>query len=226
MAAQIARELAEQGFHSQTIAATGKPEEDLKIVAAIREMVGDRIELRFDGLGRYDPETARDLAAGLEPHELQFFLDPLETRELHPVASLGRQTSVPLAVWRAIHGPADVLTAVRCNAAAFVMVDLEQVGGIVPARACAAIAAAGGVTAGARRPPFAGDCHGRHAPRGGRHGRLLHQQRTGRPPAPRHGARRSPGNHRRHDQRAAVARPGRDGGSGEGGEVSGGIVHR
>ena len=147
VAAQIARELAEQGFHSQTIAATGKPEEDLRIVAAIREMVGDRVELRFDGLGRYDPETARDLAAGMEPHELQFFLDPLETRELHPVASLGRQTSVPLAVWRAIHGPADALTAVRCNAAAFLMVDLEQVGGIVPARACAAIAAAGGVTA-------------------------------------------------------------------------------
>jgi len=61
------------------------------------------------------------------------------------VASLGRQTSVPLAVWRAIHGPADVLTAVRCSAAPFIVVDPEQVGGIVPARACAAIASAAGV---------------------------------------------------------------------------------
>ena len=130
---------------SQTIAASGRPEEDLKTLAAIREMVGDRIELRFDGMGRYDLETARDLAAGMESHELQFFLDPLNTRELHPVASLGRQTSVPLAVWRAIRSPADVLTAVRCNAAPFLMVDLEQVGGIVPARACAAVAAAAGV---------------------------------------------------------------------------------
>jgi L-alanine-DL-glutamate epimerase-like enolase superfamily enzyme len=145
LTAQIARELAEQGFHSQTIVATGKPEEDLKTLTAIREMVGDRLELRFDGQGRYDLETARDLSTGMEPHDLQFFLDPLATRELHPVASLGRQTSVPLAVWRTIHGPADALTAVRCNAAAFLMVDLEQVGGIGPARACAAVAAAGGM---------------------------------------------------------------------------------
>ena len=143
--AHISRELAEQGFHTQTIASSGRPDEDIKNVAAIREMVGDRVELRLDGLGRFDMETARDLCAGLEFEGLQFFLDPLNAPELHAMASLGRQTSVPLAAWRAIHGPADVLTAVRCNAAPFVVIDLEQVGGIVPARACAAVAAAAGV---------------------------------------------------------------------------------
>ena len=144
MAAQICRELAEQGYHTQTIAASGRPDEDIETISAIREIVGDRIELRFDGMGRYDLETARDLTARMESYGLQFFLDPFSTRELYPVASLGRQTSVPLAVWRAIHGPADVLTAVRANAARFLMIDLEQVGGIVPARACAAVAAAAG----------------------------------------------------------------------------------
>jgi L-alanine-DL-glutamate epimerase-like enolase superfamily enzyme len=142
---QIARELAEQGFHTQTIVTEGRPDEDLKTLRAIREMVGDRIELRLDGLGRFDAETARDLCAGLEFEGLQFFLDPLSTPELHAAASLGRQTSVPLAAWRAIHAPADLLTAVRWGAAPFVVIDLEQVGGIVPARACAAVAAAGGV---------------------------------------------------------------------------------
>ena len=144
-AAAIVRELAEQGFHTQTIAAVGRPEEDLRTLAAVREMVGDRIELRFDGMASYDMETARDLSAGMEPHGLQFLVDPLQAKELHPVASLGRQTSVPLAVWRSIHGPADVLAAVRHNAASFLVVDLEQVGGIVPARVCAAIAEAAGV---------------------------------------------------------------------------------
>ena len=80
--AQISRELAEQGFHTQTIAASGRPEDDLKTVAAIREMVGDRIELRFDGMGRYDMETARDLAAGMETDGLAVLysirLDTLE----------------------------------------------------------------------------------------------------------------------------------------------------
>lgn len=143
--AQICRELAEQGFHTQTIAGTGHLDEDLATLTEIREMVGDRVELRFDGMARYGLEAARDLSAGMESHDLQFFLDPLATRELHPVASLGRQTSVPLAVWRAIHSPTDALTAARCHAAAFLMVDLDQVGGIVPARACAAVADAAGI---------------------------------------------------------------------------------
>lgn len=169
---QIARELVEQGFHTQTIAACGRPDEDLRTLASIREMVGDRIELRFDGMGRYDLETARDLATGMEHYGIQFFLDPLadvcmanepmdgpnsltgrailptnikNSEGLHHVASLARQTSVPLAVWRAIRSPADALTAVRCNAAPFLLIDLDQVGGIVPVRACAAIAAAAGV---------------------------------------------------------------------------------
>jgi L-Ala-D/L-Glu epimerase len=143
--AHVSRELAEQGFHTQTLASSGRGDEDLKNVKSIREMVGDRVELRLDGQGRFDMETARDLCAGLEFEDVQFFLDPLSAPELHAMASLGRQTSVPLAARRAIRGTADVLTAVRCNAAPFVEIDLEQVGGIVPARACAAVAAAAGI---------------------------------------------------------------------------------
>jgi L-Ala-D/L-Glu epimerase len=143
--AHVSRELAEQGFHTQTLASSGRLDDDVKNLRAIREMVGDRIELRLDGMAQFDLETARDLCAGLEFEELQFFLDPLKMPELHAMASLARQTSVPLAAWRAIRGPADVLTAVRCNAAPFLGIDLDQVGGIVPARACAAVAATAGV---------------------------------------------------------------------------------
>ncbi len=147
MAAQISRELAEQGFHTQTIVAGSRPEDDLKILLAIREILGDRVELRFDGTGRYSVDDAREFAAQKAVERLQFLLDPLDTDEIHQVASLARQVNVPLAMWRAIRRPVDVLSAVRCNAAPFIMVDLEQVGGLVPAKACAAIAAAGGAMA-------------------------------------------------------------------------------
>jgi L-alanine-DL-glutamate epimerase-like enolase superfamily enzyme len=145
MAAQISRELAEQGFHTQTIAATGNFEEDLQTVAAIREIGGNRIELRFDGQSRYELDTARDLTADMELYDLQFLADPLRSHEWHSLSSLGRQTSIPLATWRSIHSPADALLAVRSNVAPFLIVDLERVGGILPAKACAAVAAAGGV---------------------------------------------------------------------------------
>ncbi len=143
--ANVSRELAEQGFHTLTIVSDGRPDDDLQNIRAIRELLGERITIRLDGRGLFDAETARDLCDGLEYEGLQFFLDPIETKEIHPAAVLGRQTSVPLALWRSIRGPDDVFLAARCGAAPFVAIDLEQVGGIVPARACAAVAAAAGM---------------------------------------------------------------------------------
>ncbi|MHC4399119.1 MAG: mandelate racemase/muconate lactonizing enzyme family protein [Planctomycetota bacterium] len=142
----VARELAGQGFHTQIVSSTGRPARDLDIMAAIRETTGDRVELRLDAAACYDMETARDLCTELESHGVQFALDPLLSNELDQVAALRRQTSVPLAVWRAIHSPADVLMMVRCGAAPFAVVDMQLVGGILAARQCAAIAQAGGVS--------------------------------------------------------------------------------
>ncbi len=145
--AQLAREMADQGFHTQTLAATGRADQDVATVAAIRGTVGDRVELRFDGAAQYEPEAARDLCADLEFSGLQFLLDPLRTRELYPLAALGRQTSVPLAVGKAIRAPSDVLSTVRCGAAPFVVIDPARVGGLIPARKCAAVAEAAGISA-------------------------------------------------------------------------------
>ncbi len=145
--AYVARERADQGFHTQTLTASGQPENDLAMLSAVREMVGDRVELRFDGRSHYNLDTACDLCSSQEFEGLQFLIDPLKVHDLYRLASLGRQTSVPLAAWRPISGPSEVMAAVRCGAAPYVVVDLDQVGGILPARACAAVAAAGGVNA-------------------------------------------------------------------------------
>ena len=70
--------------HARRSSPAAGPTKTSKNLAAIREMVGDRVELRFDGLGQFDLETARDLCAGLEFERLQFFLDPLEHRGSSP----------------------------------------------------------------------------------------------------------------------------------------------
>jgi L-alanine-DL-glutamate epimerase-like enolase superfamily enzyme len=139
---QAARELAAQGYHTQILSSTGCGEDDAAMVAAVRESVGSEIELRLDGCARYSLESARDLCAALEEYDLQFLLDPLSTREFSPLATLGRETTVPLAIGRAIHGSAEMLAAVRCGAGKYVTVDLTRIGGLIPAKQCAAIAAA------------------------------------------------------------------------------------
>lgn len=145
-AAQLGRELAAKGFHSQIITSSGRVQTDLEMMAAIREVAHERAELRFDAATHYDMETARDLCADLEDAGLQYVIDPLRSGELDQIASLGRQISVPLAVCRSIRTPADILALVRCGAARFVVADLQTTG-IAAARKCAAITEAAGVAA-------------------------------------------------------------------------------
>ena len=128
---------------------------DRQLLQAVREGVGDR---HGTPPGRPGPLRRRrppgTSAATIEADDLQFLLDPLAVRELYPLAALGRQTRVPLAVGRAIAGAADVLAVVRCGAASFVVLDIEQRGRAGAARACAAVAAAAGIFAllGGRPP--------------------------------------------------------------------------
>ena len=138
--AQLARELAEQGFHTQIATSTGNANQDLQLLSAIHHSVGDRIELRLDGSQKYDLDTARELCGQLEDDSLQFFLDPLAGGELDQVASLRRQTNVPLAVSRPVASPSDMLSVARSNTAPNVVIDLTRAGGLLPARKCAVIA--------------------------------------------------------------------------------------
>jgi len=143
--AQMARELAEQGFHTQIITCGGNAEEDLKMLDAVRSAIGDRAKLRLDGAARFPRDDARELCARLEKKGLEFFLDPLVSADASEVSALARLTRLPLAVSRGVRAANDVLALARGGSAPHVVIDLDQVGGLWPARKCAAVADAGGV---------------------------------------------------------------------------------
>ena len=83
------------------------------------------------------------------------------------------------------------------------MIDLEQVGGIVPARACAAVAAAAGVVPVLGGRPSLGIATAAMLHLAAATAAFSTGQRNRRRPAPRHGADRLPRDRRRHDARAA-----------------------
>lgn len=141
-AAQLSHDLAARGFHTQIVRARGDVAEDLSVVAAVRQAVGDRVTLRFDGCALFPPDAARELTRQLERYGLQFLIDPLASG-LDGFAALARQTGAPLAASAAIRSAGDVLTLARSGAAPHVVVDIGQVGGLWPARKCAIVAAAG-----------------------------------------------------------------------------------
>jgi glucarate dehydratase len=143
----LAREMADRGFHTVVIGSCGELESDVERLLAVRETAGPRVQIRLDAAGQYDMDTARALCRALEGESLDFVLDPLRSESLDESASLRRQTSVPLAAGRVLHGPADVLAAVRCGAAQQVCVDPARVGGIAPTRKCGAIVHAAAIDA-------------------------------------------------------------------------------
>jgi L-alanine-DL-glutamate epimerase-like enolase superfamily enzyme len=142
----LARELNEHGYHTQVIPSSGDVNLDRKIVGDVRQAAGNGVQLRLDAQANYTLEDARDLCREIESQQIDCLIDPVATSGVYPLASLARQTNVPLGSWRAIRSPRDLLSLTQCDAAAYVVIDPEQLGGITPARACAAIGVAASVS--------------------------------------------------------------------------------
>ncbi|HVU89739.1 MAG TPA: enolase C-terminal domain-like protein [Pirellulales bacterium] len=138
---ELSRDLAARGFYTQAITATGDVEDDVALVAAVRQAVPPRVQLRLDAAGRFAAVTARELCRRLERIGLQFIIDPLETG-MDGLPALVRQTTVPVAVSAPVRSPADVLALARCGVPLHVLVDIGVVGGLWPARKCAIVGAA------------------------------------------------------------------------------------
>lgn len=143
--ARLADEASQQGFLAVIVGLTGDAAADLSLARAAREAIGEGVELRLDAAERFSMEAARDFCAELEFESIGCLIDPLDTRQLHAIASLGRQTTMPLAVRRALSTPSDVLAAVRCGAASLLVLPIETLGGILPTRKATTIAEAADV---------------------------------------------------------------------------------
>ncbi|MGD9127923.1 MAG: enolase C-terminal domain-like protein [Planctomycetia bacterium] len=139
--ARLSGELADQGIQAQIIVSTGDPETDVQIVAAIREQVSQRVELRLDGRETYSRDVAQQLCLNLEPYRLQFFLDPMAKPSGRDWSTLAAHTTVRLGAGRSIRCPADLFELARLGAVRYVTLDLHNVGGIQSARRCIAVAA-------------------------------------------------------------------------------------
>ncbi len=138
----LARELAEQGVRTLVLPSTGTVGDDLELVRAAGEAVGDGVGLWLDAQGRYQPAHAAQLCRELEDVPLECLLDPLPGESWDKVGSLARQTNLPLAAMRGLSGSEDLLTLVRGGAAPALVVDPHRIGGLVRVRKCAAVAEA------------------------------------------------------------------------------------
>jgi L-alanine-DL-glutamate epimerase-like enolase superfamily enzyme len=144
-AAAIAKHYVDLGFSTMKTKAGRSPEEDLVMVRAIRESVGDKLKLRIDPNMGYSPEEALQLARDLEPYELQYFEQPMHKDLLQESADIRKQTSTPLALNESVTTMANVRKILELDAAEYLLPDTYQCGGIWAVKLVGEVAASAGV---------------------------------------------------------------------------------
>ena len=126
---------AKMGF--RTVARTAE-----KYVSAVREAVGDDIDIAIDVICLLSPPEAIEMGRILEPYGLYFFEDPIEPDNAEAMAHVSSQLPMPVATGErlcTIHQFRDLLSR---NASAFLRPDLALAGGITNVRKIAAMAEA------------------------------------------------------------------------------------
>jgi len=114
--------------------------EGVRPLEAIRERVGDRIELMLDGHGFFSLAAARRIAHGLREVRPLWVEDVLRPDSIDAMAAFRASIDVPVAVSEMLMTAEQYHHALRLQAADYVMIDPTWVGGITATRRIADLA--------------------------------------------------------------------------------------
>ena len=95
--ANEARGYAEQGFQAMKMKIGLGIRTDLENVRAVRDAIGDEIELMVDANCAYSLAEAARLAQLLEPYSIGWFEEPLSPEDYEGYAELRTRTTIPIA---------------------------------------------------------------------------------------------------------------------------------
>jgi len=111
-------------------------------VRAVREAVGEDVDICLDAHGRLNPFEAVAMARELEPFRVFFFEDPILPENVDAMADVAAHTSIPIATGERLYTVYEFEALLNRNAARMVRPDLSLAGGISQCRKIAAIAEA------------------------------------------------------------------------------------
>ena len=121
-------------------------------VAAMRDAVGDEIDIMVDCHARPSPTMGKIFARALEPFELFWLEEPCWPEHPEAIAEIARSVRTPVATGErlvGLHAFRDLLTSRAC---AIVQPDITHCGGLSEARRIAALAEAFGAAVAPHNP--------------------------------------------------------------------------
>jgi len=113
-----------------------------KCVAAMREAVGDDIDIMVDCHARPTPRMGMRFATALEPYGLYFFEEPCWPETIEDIALIQRAVSTPIATGERLVSQPAFREVLEKRAASVLQPDITHCGGLSEARRIAAMAEA------------------------------------------------------------------------------------
>lgn len=144
--AQQAHAQAQAGFSAVKIKVGETLRHDIARVAAVREAVGDDLQLRVDANDHYQPATAIALARAIERYAPEHLEQPVSRRDLLGLAEVRRNSAIPIMTDDAVATPEEAMTVIRLGCADRVKVKVTK-HGLDGARLIIDMLEAAGVTA-------------------------------------------------------------------------------
>jgi galactonate dehydratase len=111
-------------------------------VKAVREAVGQDVDICLDAYGRLSPFEAVAMAKEIEPYRAFFFEDPILPENIDAMADAAQHTSIPIATGERLYTIYEFEALLSRNATQMVRPDPSLAGGISQCRRIAAIAEA------------------------------------------------------------------------------------
>ena len=144
-----ALKLLTYGANSYTISSIPTNEETMKMrplketvarVAAVRDAVGEDIDIMLDAHGRLDPATAVTLASALERYNLLFFEEPISPDNVSTLPKVMEKTKIPIAAGERIYTKFGFSELINSRGVDIIQPDPCHAGGISECRKIASIA--------------------------------------------------------------------------------------
>ena len=125
-----------EGLHDHQLAV----DQQVEFTAAIREAVGDKVDLLIECHGRYDPEWVIQLAERVKPYKPFFIEDPIRHENPSVMALVRSKVDLPLAAGERYHNKWEFRELIRNNYVNYVRPDILHCGGLTEMKKIGAMA--------------------------------------------------------------------------------------
>jgi glucarate dehydratase len=152
--AKDATAAVEEGIKTIKLKVGLDPQQDVKIVKAVRDAVGDGITLRVDANQAWSVGTAINQCRKLERYDLQYIEQPIPRWDYDGLVRLRRRINIPICICEGLTQLPPLMSLIKREAIDFVSSDAWRMGGLIGFKKLCNICEAEGIPVVTHTPTF------------------------------------------------------------------------